>query len=71
MDIFVLKKTLMLWSDENGRIDLNSFVNRFFVLLEKNQDNEAMKTDIEKRKKQVTTTMDIVMRNFFLLLLKN
>lgn len=53
MDVYVLKNALMLWSDESGGINLNSFVEHFFVLLDVNSDSEAMKADLEIRKIKV------------------
>ena len=54
MDIYVLKRALLLWADEGtGQIDLTSFVNYFFVLRDINSNNEAMILDIERRKKLV------------------
>jgi len=51
MDIYILKRVLLLWADEKtGKIDLTSFVNQFFVLLDRNSNNDAMINDLAKRK---------------------
>ena len=55
MDIYILKRVLLLWADEKtGKIDLTSFVNQFFVLLDRNSNNDAMINDLAKRKNSVT-----------------
>ena len=55
MDIYILKRALLLWADEkSGKIDLASFVNQFFVLLDRNSNKEAMINDLERRKNSVT-----------------
>ena len=55
MDIYVLKKALLLWADkETGRINLMSFVDHFFVLLDSNSKNRAMNIDIKRRRDMVT-----------------
>ena len=55
----MLKKALMLWADDSGRIDLVSFVQRFFVLLDIRADKKAMKINLEKRKLEVRLTVTI------------
>jgi hypothetical protein len=52
-DIYVIKRLLLSWADEDGNIDLNTLTKKFFVYNEESGRREMLEDDTRQRAREV------------------
>ncbi|CAB3989861.1 Hypothetical predicted protein [Paramuricea clavata] len=57
-DIYLIKRLLLSWADEDGNIDLNTLTKKFFVYNEESKRREILEDDTKQRARKFVEFLD-------------